>query len=160
MFMGYTPHLATGVWVGYPDALISMTSVHGISVAGGTFPAQIWHDFMEVALDGHCETFPEPDDPVEWIPFHGEYTSSSGSGCSDGLGRRHRQLRGLLRLRQLRRQQLPRTAATGGNDDGAYAPGVGQKPAPKPDPAPKPEPAPPPPPPPPPPSGGVTPVAR
>ena len=39
MFMGYTPHLATGVWVGYPDALISMTSVHGISVAGGTFPA-------------------------------------------------------------------------------------------------------------------------
>ena len=83
MFIGYTPHLSTGVWVGYPDALRSMYSVHGISVAGGTFPAEIWNDFMSVALDGHCEYFPEPDDPVDWIPFNGEYTSSSGSGCSD-----------------------------------------------------------------------------
>ncbi len=38
MFMGYTPYLATGVWVGYPDALRSMTSVHGISVAGRHLP--------------------------------------------------------------------------------------------------------------------------
>ena len=82
MFVGYTPYLATGVWVGYPDALRSMSSVHGISVAGGTFPAEIWHDFMEVALDGHCETFPEPENPVEWISFNGEYSSDYGSSCS------------------------------------------------------------------------------
>jgi hypothetical protein len=37
---------------------------------------------MSVALLGHCETFPEPEDPVEWIPFNGEYTSTSGSSCS------------------------------------------------------------------------------
>ena len=63
MFIGYTPISPTGVWVGYPDALQSMYSVHGVSVAGGTFPAMIWHDFMEVALDGRCETFPEPEQP-------------------------------------------------------------------------------------------------
>jgi hypothetical protein len=27
-----------------------MTNVHGISVAGGTFPAQIWHRFMQASL--------------------------------------------------------------------------------------------------------------
>ena len=45
-FDGFTPHLTAAVWVGYPDALREMRSVHGISVAGGTFPAEIWHKFM------------------------------------------------------------------------------------------------------------------
>src|SRR3954453_1401348 len=35
-FVGYTPKLATAVWVGYPNALIQMTNVHGISVQGGS----------------------------------------------------------------------------------------------------------------------------
>src|SRR4051812_9107834 len=48
-FVGYTPDLASAVWVGYPNKLVEMRSVHGISVAGGTFPAQIWHDYMNVA---------------------------------------------------------------------------------------------------------------
>ena len=29
-----------------------MENVHGISVAGGTFPAEIWRRFMQSALDG------------------------------------------------------------------------------------------------------------
>jgi hypothetical protein len=32
--------------------LIPMTSVHGIRVFGGTFPAQIWHNFMLAAMAG------------------------------------------------------------------------------------------------------------
>src|SRR3954462_6396826 len=48
-FVGYTPHLATSVWVGYPNSRVPMTSVHGISVQGGSFPAQIWHDYMLTA---------------------------------------------------------------------------------------------------------------
>jgi penicillin-binding protein 1A len=155
MFVGYTPYLATGVWVGYPDALVSMTSVHGISVAGGTFPAQIWHDFMTVALDGHCETFPEPEDPVDWIPFNGEYTSTSGSSCSSASVGGTGSSEGAYGCATT---EAPVEEENDGKDDGAYAPGVGQKPAPKPEPKPKPEPTPPPaPPPPPPPSGGVTP---
>jgi penicillin-binding protein 1A len=50
-FCGYTPNLQTTVWVGYPQAEIPMENVHGISVAGGTFPATIWHLFMASALD-------------------------------------------------------------------------------------------------------------
>jgi 1A family penicillin-binding protein len=51
-FVGYTPNLVTAVWVGYPDGSVPMTSVHGIRVSGGTFPAMIWRSFMEDALAG------------------------------------------------------------------------------------------------------------
>jgi membrane peptidoglycan carboxypeptidase len=51
-FVGYTPDLVTAVWVGYPQGLIPMTSVHGIRVSGGTFPAQIWQRFMYEAHVG------------------------------------------------------------------------------------------------------------
>ena len=51
-FVGYTPDLVTAVWVGYPQGRIPMTSVHGIRVYGGTFPAQIWRSFMLSALRG------------------------------------------------------------------------------------------------------------
>jgi 1A family penicillin-binding protein len=51
-FVGYTPDLVTAVWVGYPQGRIPMTSVHGIRVAGGTFPALIWRAFMSEALRG------------------------------------------------------------------------------------------------------------
>jgi penicillin-binding protein 1A len=51
-FVGYTPDLVAAVWVGYPQGLIPMTDVHGIRVAGGTFPATIWREFMLDALRG------------------------------------------------------------------------------------------------------------
>ena len=75
-FVGYTPKLATSVWVGYPNALQEMRGVHGIDVAGGTFPAQIWHDFMVVAKGSDCDSFPTPEDPVEFSPFHGKHSST------------------------------------------------------------------------------------
>jgi 1A family penicillin-binding protein len=50
-FVGYTPQLVTAVWVGYPDGRVPMTSVHGIRVMGGTFPALIWREFMSSALE-------------------------------------------------------------------------------------------------------------
>jgi penicillin-binding protein 1A len=46
-FVGATDKLTVAVWVGYPDELRPMRSEYrGQPVAGGTFPAQIWHDFM------------------------------------------------------------------------------------------------------------------
>jgi penicillin-binding protein 1A len=78
-FVGFTPHLTTGVWVGYPNQHISMTSVHGISVAGGTFPARIWHDYMSVAKGPYCGDFPKPKDPFQSAPFFGQYASTGGS---------------------------------------------------------------------------------
>jgi penicillin-binding protein 1A len=51
-FVGYTPQLATAVWVGDPDKSTPMTAVHGKSVFGGTFPATIFADTMKAALSG------------------------------------------------------------------------------------------------------------
>ncbi|HLB17868.1 MAG TPA: PBP1A family penicillin-binding protein [Gaiellaceae bacterium] len=59
-FVGYTPQLVTAVWVGYPNTLKPMlTEYHGQAVAGGTFPADIWHVFNQLALAGtKPESFP------------------------------------------------------------------------------------------------------
>jgi hypothetical protein len=60
--------------VGYPNAKIPMTSVHGIRVAGGTFPATIWRLFMTPAFANDPPSdWPPPDEPVIWKPFHGQY---------------------------------------------------------------------------------------
>jgi penicillin-binding protein 1A len=46
-FVGFNKDLTVAVWVGYPDRLTPMeTEYHGGPVAGGTFPAEIWHDLM------------------------------------------------------------------------------------------------------------------
>jgi penicillin-binding protein 1A len=73
-FAGYTPRASTVVWVGYPNARIEMRSVHGITVAGGTFPATIWNLFMSSAYGGLDPLdWPLPNNPVEWESFEGEY---------------------------------------------------------------------------------------
>jgi penicillin-binding protein 1A len=79
-FVGFTPRLTTGVWVGYPNQRISMTSVHGISVAGGTFPARIWHDYTQTAKGSYCGDFPKPKTPFQSAPFFGKYASTGGNG--------------------------------------------------------------------------------
>lgn len=55
-FMGYTPDVITGVWVGNDDNSAMK------KVTGGMMPAQIWHDFMMAALLGT---------PVKDIPTGG-----------------------------------------------------------------------------------------
>jgi penicillin-binding protein 1A len=63
-FAGYVPQLSTVVWVGYPEKERPMRDVHGIQVAGGTFPAQIWHTFMTAALAGKpAHEFADPGAP-------------------------------------------------------------------------------------------------
>jgi penicillin-binding protein 1A len=50
-FVGYTPELATAVWVGYPEAQIEMVPpTTSIKVTGGSWPAQIWGRFTSSAL--------------------------------------------------------------------------------------------------------------
>ncbi len=77
-FAGYTPDLATTVWVGYTRGEIPMENVHGIAVAGGTFPATIWRLFMQPALARvpHHD-FAQPDSYPVWKPFtRGRYALS------------------------------------------------------------------------------------
>lgn len=48
-----------------------MTNVHGISVSGGSFPAQIWRRFMDPALAGlPAREFREPAQPVVFQQWH------------------------------------------------------------------------------------------
>jgi len=71
-FAGATKDLTVAVWVGYPNTLRPMrTEYRGRPVAGGTYPAQIWHDFMlsvlqirKTRLQRSCAAFTEkrPDD--------------------------------------------------------------------------------------------------
>jgi penicillin-binding protein 1A len=77
-FSGFTPQLETTVWVGYPQGEIPMENVHGIAVAGGTFPATIWRLFMEAAL-AHAPALDwrQPLNAVVWKPWtQGQYGSS------------------------------------------------------------------------------------
>jgi penicillin-binding protein 1A len=85
-FVGYTPKLTSAVWVGYPNALVSMTNVHGISVQGGSFPAMIWHDYMNVAKGSYCGDFALPTTPVHWAPFFGHYATTGASGPTGPAG--------------------------------------------------------------------------
>ena len=70
-FVGYTPQLATAVWMGYTRGEIPMLSVHGIAVSGGSFPAEIWHLYMEPALAAlPVRDFAAPVNPVSYEPWH------------------------------------------------------------------------------------------
>src|SRR6476620_12658661 len=83
-FAGYTPRMSTVVWVGYPHRATPMTNVHGIKVAGATFPAQIWHDYMTTAKGSFCGKFPKPTDPAQLKPFCGRLAVTSNCAPPPG----------------------------------------------------------------------------
>jgi penicillin-binding protein 1A len=69
-FDGYTRQLSTVVWMGYPKGEIPMLDVHGVAVAGATFPVPIWHEYMAAALWHHkVLDFPTPDVYPTWRPI-------------------------------------------------------------------------------------------
>jgi penicillin-binding protein 1A len=69
-FCGYLPNLEATVWVGYPQGEIPMENVHGIAVAGGSFPAEIWRRFLEHAVRySPPQDFPEPPTPAQFGYF-------------------------------------------------------------------------------------------
>jgi len=52
-FVGFTPDLVAGVWMGAPTGRVPMVNVGPFAtVTGGSFPALIWHDFMSTVLTG------------------------------------------------------------------------------------------------------------
>jgi penicillin-binding protein 1A len=69
-FAGYTPQIATAVWVGFPQGQVPMDSYYGHSVYGGTVAAPIWHAFMAKAVAGlPVQGFaPPPPQPSGNVP--------------------------------------------------------------------------------------------
>ena len=79
-FVGFTPRLATAVWVGYPNDRRYMTGLYyGANVDGGTFPADIWGEYMKSIIGGFCGSFPLPKEPFQSKPFFGTYSSTGGN---------------------------------------------------------------------------------
>lgn len=93
-FVGFSRQLCSAVWMGSPTGVVSMDDVDGVAVAGGTFPAEIWHAFMEGALAG------QPDEPlsdliptgygrssyIAWPPYtyqgYSNFNGTYGTGVS------------------------------------------------------------------------------
>ena len=82
-FCGYTPQLATAVWVGYPDSANETIYYQGGETSA--LPNPIFKQFMDAALqDAPREEFPTAGTPTysnNW-QFAGDYGISYGGGSS------------------------------------------------------------------------------
>jgi penicillin-binding protein 1A len=99
-FVGWNDNLTVAIWVGYPDRLVPMlTQYGGQPVAGGTFPALLWHNFMLQAtaiLDQRkamAEALRAGEDPdavdvpsgdVEAAPTGAGTSTAGGAAPTDG----------------------------------------------------------------------------
>jgi penicillin-binding protein 1A len=64
-FIGFTPDLVAGVWVGNDDGL------HMKKVTGGTLPAAIWRGFMKPAHEGiPVKAIPTASGHWGWLPWN------------------------------------------------------------------------------------------
>lgn len=130
-FVGYTPNLASSVWVGYPNANIAMPGGQG-----GTLAAPVWGAYMRMAKGNQCNGFPEPKQGATFSPFYSRNSQTpAGSGGS------------YYRSAPPTPPGLPSAApnpggqGTGGYDPGAYeAPPPAEPPPPEPPAAPQPQP--------------------
>jgi penicillin-binding protein 1A len=87
-FVGFTPRLATAVWVGYPGSgQVSMNGMYaptGGNIDGGTYPAAIWGAYMKNAVGKYCGEFKKPTEPFQSQPFFGHYSKQGGKDDKNG----------------------------------------------------------------------------
>jgi penicillin-binding protein 1A len=86
-FIGFDSHYTVAVWVGYPDRLVPMkTQFRGGPVEGGTYPTEIWHDFMMSALNilnqRHPQKNPTTPLPGTTTPVTPAPSTSTPSGST------------------------------------------------------------------------------
>jgi penicillin-binding protein 1A len=138
-FVGFSPRLATSVWVGFPQGRIPMGPLfHGANVDGGTFPAEIWGHYMKAAAGKFCGKFKPPKETFKTKSFKPQGGQKIGQGqaapvvpvTDEQLEQAKRDLdAALAREKANQRQIRPNgpgapAAGTGGNgyDPGAYQP--------------------------------------
>ena len=87
-FVGFTPRLSTAVWVGFPGSrAVSMNGMYaptGGNIDGGTYPADIWGDYMKKAVGKYCGDFKQPTEPFQSQPFFGHYSREGGKDDDEG----------------------------------------------------------------------------
>ncbi|MBV8991643.1 MAG: transglycosylase domain-containing protein, partial [Solirubrobacterales bacterium] len=84
-FVGWTPQLTVAVWVGFPNKLVPMATLYnGGPVEGGSFPAEIWHDFMVQALQALASEQPAKKNQPNSTTGQSAYPGSEGLGLTGG----------------------------------------------------------------------------
>ncbi len=73
-FVGYTPRLATAVWIGSPDGLTPVV-LKGETQFGADWPSRIWRAFMQ----GYHQNLPVVQFPKPFPTRRGKYISSSNT---------------------------------------------------------------------------------
>jgi penicillin-binding protein 1A len=83
-FVGFNKRWTVAVWVGYPDSLKPMRFDFGGSpVIGGSYPAQIWHDFI-LAADGIVDQRLTDKAAREGKTYTPDQSASSSGGTGGG----------------------------------------------------------------------------
>ena len=142
-FVGFSPRLATSTWVGFPQGRIPMGRLfNGANVDGGTFPAQIWGQYMKAAAGKFCGKFKAPEEKFEAKAFKAAPGSQQPGGgervpivpvTPDQLQQTQRDLNGALARQRANQRAIrpggagtPQTGRGGANgngyDPGAYVP--------------------------------------
>jgi penicillin-binding protein 1A len=93
-FVGWNEDMTVAIWVGYPDRLVPMlTEYGGQPVAGGTFPALLWHNFMVQAMaildqrQAMAEALRNGEDPGSVdVPSSDVEVAPTGAGAATGDG--------------------------------------------------------------------------
>jgi penicillin-binding protein 1A len=84
-FVGFDDNMTVAVWVGYPQGAKPMeTEYRGEPVAGGTFPAEIWRDFMLSVRKIRTARSPDKDKqdegPAPTVPVAPAPVEEAGNG--------------------------------------------------------------------------------
>lgn len=145
-FVGYTPNLASAVWMGYAHAQVAMTNIHGMRIAGGTLPAEIWKKFMSEALKNlKAENFNNV--PKSTITKGKSYGSGDGYSITENQGETEEETetQNSDSKQGVKRRSKAATRNQGSQTKRDNPPSQNQPPAPNPEPQPEPDPPAPPP---------------
>ena len=69
-------------WLPGVELRLELSSVHGITVFGGTFPAEIWHSLYSNGASP-AKNSSQPENPISWAPYYGRFTQASPSDTAD-----------------------------------------------------------------------------
>jgi penicillin-binding protein 1A len=106
---GFTPNYTAVVWMGYPQADISMDDVQGEPQYGGLLPAEIWHDTMDTVATPPCAPWMNTP-PMTYVPFSGTFQEAGFASYVPPSAHKHHH---------------HSAGGTVGNGGGGTSPGIG-----------------------------------
>jgi len=82
-FVGFTPYLATAVWIGSPTDN-NPVKIRGTGITGGSYPAEIWGRYMRAWHEGReeaqCGDYKPPNRSSRYLSVDRAHDSGGGGG--------------------------------------------------------------------------------